>query len=219
MSGTWPIWRRHPLQPLSSCIHEHHWLYIMKCLPVSFVQLKNKLNKSPNRGGSLNYESVGCSWAQGGMRMCCCSWEDQVFFFFLCSVYVSLFVAVVPKFVQNFSVQKVWGTVARVAFTCGHEVCFKKKQEATKAWLWKWWKLIKHRCLYIFFLSFLNLSVCIITARALCCFCAYNWICAATGSCIQRQHFDHICVVKLPWLWGSEHCEVGLAQFEIYSLI
>lgn len=150
----------------------------------------------------------------------CVAAAERIRFFFLCSVYVSLFVAVIPKFVQNFSVQEVWGTVAHVAFTCRHEVCLEKKKR-NFAWLWKWWKLIKRRCLYHFFSVFFYLisSLCIIAAGALRCFCAYNWTCAATGSCIQRQHFDHMrrWVTSAVRKWAL--CEAGLAQFEIYSLI
>lgn len=160
MSGSWPIWRRHPLHQLSSCIHDHHLLYTMKRLPVSFVQLKKKRKKENNKIPKqrrvlkllIDLSSTGV--------MCSCSREGQFFFLvFFCNVlfFVSLFVAVVPKLVQNFFHQKVWGSSQ-------FSVAFKGRREATRTCSWKWWKSIKLRCLYpppspVFYFEFQFIAV------------------------------------------------------------
>lgn len=157
MSGSWPIWRRHPLHQLSSCIHDHHLLYTMKRLPVSFVQLKKKerkkITKSPNKGRSLN-----CWLTCRAQEWCVVAAERVSFFFFFCNVlFFRQSVAVVPKLVQNFFHQKVWGSLQ-------FSVAFKGRREATRTCSWKWWKSIKLRCLYpspspVFYFEFQFIAV------------------------------------------------------------
>lgn len=178
MSGSWPIWRRHPLHQLSSCIHDHHLLYTMKRLPVSFVQLKKKRKKENNKIPKqrrvlkllIDLSSTGV--------MCSCSREGQFFFFF---VMFCFFVSVCrccsqispkclsPESLREFAVQR--GLQGQ---TWSHPHLFMKMMKVNKTPLFVPSRLPR-------LLFWISIHSCASSQLERCTAApsAYNWTCAA----------------------------------------